>query len=288
MSETTEFVSLNGSILPAEEALIPAHTSGIYYGAGCFETFKADENRIFKFKEHVDRLNGGLIYLGVDQGELIQPDELREKVSSLLTQNRLDQSAARVRIQVSLAEVNGYSEDESPNLIHFITAAEIDSKRTPVSLTVVNTRVVPSVSRPAHLKLSNMLHYRNAWREAKLSGADDALMLTVNGNIAETAIGNLFWKEGRTIYTPSTHCDILPGIMRNSVIEMISKMDQFSIKEGEYSLVEIKKADFVWMTNSVAEILPVHQIDNIQYSPANSFHENLTKLFHHYKAGHLS
>jgi branched-subunit amino acid aminotransferase/4-amino-4-deoxychorismate lyase len=78
---------------------------------------------------------------------------------------------------------------------------------------IISKKGVPGECRPASLKLSNMLHYRNAFREAADAGADDALMLTVMA-IAESSIANIFWKKENEVYTPSPACDILPGIMR--------------------------------------------------------------------------
>lgn len=283
-----DFVSLNGKVMPAGEARIPVNTSGLFYGAGCFETFRADKNWVFKFENHIDRLNRGLQYLGADQNQMIESGELRAEISKLLAENKLLNESVKIRIQVSLAEKNGYSAENAPDLIRFISATKMSLAVKTAHLKVVNTRVIPAACKPSDLKLSNMLHYRNAWREARKSGADDAMMLTVDGNVAETAIGNLFWKSGSTICTPSAGCDILPGIMRNNLIEIIQNMDCCSLIEGIFTPNDITEAEFVWITNSVAEIRPVHMIDDAEIPLDKPFLNELKQHFSKYREGFLS
>jgi branched-subunit amino acid aminotransferase/4-amino-4-deoxychorismate lyase len=288
MNEVVEFVSLNGKVIPAGEARIPVNTSGLFYGAGCFETFRADKNRVFKFEEHTERLNRGLHYLGVDQQRFISSDQLRAEITRLLAENKFLNDSVKIRVQVSLAEKSGYSEEKTPELIRFISATMMSPAIQSAHLTVVNTRVVPAVCKPSDLKLCNMLHYRNAWREAIDSGADDALMLTVDGRVAETAIGNLFWKTGSTVYTPSAGCDILPGIMRNSLIEIIQNMNSCSLIEDLFTPDDVKEADFVWMTNSVAEIKPIHRVDEADIPMDEAFLSELKHSYNQYRQGYLS
>ncbi|MEX0823185.1 MAG: aminotransferase class IV, partial [Balneolaceae bacterium] len=123
----------------------------------------------------------------------------------------------------------------------------------------------------------NMLHYRNAFREAKSAGSDDALLLTVNQNIAETSIANIFWKKGTEVYTPSAECDILPGITRNTVCEMLSGLSNINIHEGRYMEDAIYDADTAWTTNSIAGICEVTQLNDYTFNTDKEFIDSLGK-----------
>lgn len=266
MADSNLFISLNGKIVLQEDANVPAVQSGLFYGAGCFESFLIEQNRVFRFDEHFNRLICGLDYLGVPTKYHPDKEKLSVDIYRLVEKNNLQQERARIRIQCSLNEQKGYYRDSERPLNQIITCSRIHQEpMKPARLASVKTKVVPSECKPANLKLSNMLHYRNAFREAVDAGADDALMLTVNGFLAETSIANIFWKNGNEVFTPSTACDILPGIMRNSVIEIVHRHSGLKLCEGDFQYGQLEVADCIWLTNSVREILPVQTVDGKEY-----------------------
>jgi len=288
MSKKFHFVSLNDDILPQGEALIPADGSAARYGTGCFETFRADSGKIFKFSEHIRRLNRGIQYLS--GGSIIPVDakKILGQVHKLLEVNDLLTKSSRVRIQFLLNENSGYEPEGNPIHYLFITASELLADSKSLSLASVDTKVIPSTSRPVDLKLSNMLHYRNAWREARGKGADDAILLTQDGFLAETSIANIFWKIGNTIYTPDQSCDILPGVMRNSLIDLLAGINELNVEEGRFKPDDLKTAETVWVTNSIREIQFVNSVNDLNYDTDSEFCLTLKNWFKDYKKEHLS
>jgi branched-subunit amino acid aminotransferase/4-amino-4-deoxychorismate lyase len=265
MSNPDTFVSLNGELMRTRDARVPAVQTGLYYGAGCFETCLMETGQVFRFDEHLERLNGGLNYLGVPPHFQVEKKELFDNLLQLIKKNRFEIDKVRIRIQCSLNEQKGYYRDDTMNLNRIITCTPAKKMREPVRLIISKTRMIPGECRPAQFKLSNMLHYRNAFREAADAGADDALMLTINDAVAESSIANIFWKKENTIYTPSPECDILPGIMRNCIMKIIRERTSANLVEGEFQPDELKQAEAVWLTNSVLEIHPVQSINEKKY-----------------------
>lgn len=264
--KSPEFVSVNGEPVNHRDAKIPAVSSGLFYGAGCFETMRYESSAIFRFQEHVDRLNRGLAYLDVSKSQFLSGKTLFREITDLIQKNGLRDKTVRVRVQVSLLETKGYQKDQGLALARIITCKEIPKiKPESCKLIISDVCVVPDDCRPVNLKLSNMLHYRSAFRQAQHAGADDALMLTVNGYLAESSIANLFWKKGKAIYTPSVNCDILPGIMRNGVIKILREIENLELAEGKFYPSELTDAECIWLTNSVQEIRPVGRIDGKSY-----------------------
>lgn len=282
MVDSTEFVFLNKALLKKDDAKITAGTAGLYYGAGCFETCLTDNNRIFDFSAHVERLNCGLNYLGLSKQYHVKESELREQITELVQKNNLSDKLAKVRIQVSLTDEGGYSVNDDLLPILYITAAEQKSVKKEISLKTVDTRVVPASAKPARFKLSNMLHYRKAAQEGKSEGFDDGLMLTTTDHIAETSISNIFWLKGKTVYTPSDECDILPGIMRNAVLHVAAKTEDFQVKTGKFNLSEISDAEAVWCTNSVMNVVPVSKIDTLNYEVNHPVFKSLQHSLNRY------
>jgi len=263
MSDSSDqFINVNGKITKMGEGTIPAVSSGLYYGAGCFETLRYDDFGFFRFSKHIKRLNRGLSYLGVSESELLDENDLLEQVRHLIKRNQFENETLRIRIQISLEETKGYHRDENPDSFQVITCQKITLQNSnAATLKTSKTRVIPDVCRPSDLKLSNMLHYRQAFREAADAGADDALMLTTGGFMAECSVANLFWKKGDSIFTPSTDCDILPGLMRKAVIELLEEKFRMNLVEGRFKPKQLLKADAIWLTNSIKEVQAVEKID---------------------------
>lgn len=283
MSDSPNQIFVNGSYFPEEEAKIPAVTSGLYYGAGCFETFISENGRIFKFHEHIERLNRGLGYLGVSDDDFFDDEKTLSQIKTLLAKNNLSAKCARIRIQVSLADKGGYSRKENLSSIVIISSQLADTKSNSKKLILSETSVVPTSARPSDLKLSNMLHYRQAFQEAEEKGSDDSVMVNGNGFVAETSIANIFWMKDEKIFTPSEDCDILPGIMRNSIIKILKQKMNYSVKEDRFSMDELLKADIVWLANSVVGFAPVSGIENISFRIESEFFKDLKKQLRAYK-----
>lgn len=270
---------VNGEFLDMRSAQIPAFQSGFYYGTGCFETIRADTGRILFFDDHYNRLKAGLCYIGVDESEVPDQKTLLNASRNLLRQDELTESIAKIRIQCSLAEQNGYRSDKSSRLHTIISVENYKLRKNPGTLMLAETRVIPGACRPSELKLCNMLHYRNAYREAQMSGADDAVMLTTNGFLSETSIANLFWKSGDSIFTPSVDCDLLPGITRKYLIESIRMSSEFTLTEGEFEMDHLLSADSVWVTNSLVEIQPIKRINTQEYRVDDHLNSDLLNTY---------
>lgn len=283
-------VSLNGSIVDKYEARITGESDGLYYGAGCFETFKSYKGKFLHLDHHLRRLNDAVTYLTGEEKIFFKEKLLRAEIVSLLNANGLTDEYTKIRIQVSLAGRCGYVQPDlkRSGLITLIRADEIHNKSPQtVRLSSVDTAVVPASCRPTHLKLSNMIHYRQAAIQAKAKGADDALMLTVRGEVAETSIANIFWEKNGTTFTPSAACDILPGVTRSILVELISDMG-VDVRQGTYSLSDIEQASRIWLCNSVKELAWVSSLNGKSYPTNSEFGDKLRNYLEEYKKENLS
>ena len=284
------FEFVNGEWVQKGHKLSSFYGAGLFYGAGCFETLLAENGRIYKYNDHIKRLLDGLRYLGRNEYSIPDSGEIREIISEIIQKMKPESGRCRIRIQCSLPE-RGYN--HSPNLddsvnIH-ITVDELSTSiKKGIKLKTADTRVVPAACKPAHLKLSNMLHYRNAYNEARRAGCDDALMLNIKGHTAETSVANIFWMKDDQIYTPSAECDILPGIMRNSVIDLLKiSFSEKVIHDGEFNPSSLLDADIVWLTNSIIEICAVSHLDGKEIGQNSSFLSRLSDELSEYKNEHM-
>ncbi len=285
MSKPGTHIIFNGELIPIDQASVPVHSRGLMYGDGCFESFKAYKGKFLKLEDHFNRLMQGCRYLGLEVH--FGYEDFKSKLIELLEANCLVDEDAMVRVQCWREGERGYfsaSEDAS----WVTTCAPINEKNHLIKLATVSVRAIPSQALERKYKLSNGLNYIQAAREAHALGADDALILTLDDYISESSTANLFWLKEKTIFTPSEDCDLLPGITRNLLIELISKQTEYSVEEGKYQIEHIQDADAVWVTNSIREIVPVLRVDETLFDISHPVIQMFKESFELYKLNNLS
>lgn len=282
MDKNSEFYFLNGEAVSVLDINHKLFSSALYYGTGCFETMRYEEDHIRRYEDHICRLHRGLDYLQLPKNLFPEKDFLKKNISFLVNNNLKKGKAAKVRVQCSLLENNGYHLDSNVELLTQIRVNMIQNIEKPLRLMIAKTRVIPSQCRPSNLKLSNMLHYRSALREALKKDYDDAIMLSIDGYVAETSTANLFWVIGNKVFTPSIDCSILPGIMRNTIIQAIKLSKKFTLEEGIYKKESLLNADLAWISNSIIEFRPVFSINEAKLNWNEHLFEEISSTIHNF------
>jgi branched-chain amino acid aminotransferase len=254
-----EIVYLNGSLMPLSQARLSPLDYGMLYGYGLFETMRSYSGYIFRLGKHIERLRRSAKFLGI---ELSSIPDLEKALYGTLQANNL--SDARIRLTISGGEGNTIPDlvlAQRPTV--FITARSY----TPYSDKVYRQgfkAIVSRIQRNTRSPVSAMksLSYLDsllARREAKLSGADEAILLNEQGFLAEGSISNVFLFSGDTLSTPGEDSGILPGVTREVVLELASSLGvKTAVKR--IALKELDHADEAFLTNSIVEIMPLTQI----------------------------
>lgn len=273
--EDNRWVIYDGELIRASQPAVPVESRGLLYGEGCFETLRAYQGAFFKAGEHLQRLRQAAGYLGFTYPADLQPGSFRQLCGVLLEKNSLSEKDAVIRMQLFRSGGRGYDIEADPETHYSLLASPLPDYPSEVTLVTVDTRRIPSESLPSRFKLTNNINYIAAARQASKQGADDALMLTVDDKISETTIANIFWVTGETVYTPSQECDLLPGITRNTLIDIIKQLESVELNEGTYSLEQLYQAESVWICNSLRHIIGVSRIDEQNF---NCNHKLLNEL----------
>lgn len=279
MENNNDWIVFDGDIVPAEKPVVPAHSRGLMYGDGVFETFRVYEGRTFFLQEHLQRLKYGCEILGISKEPPISFDAFRPLLKKLLQKRDLHAQNSIVRMQVWREGKRGYQTDINAEMHYTINASYCPEEFSCPKLIAVDRRRIPSEALPSDVKFTNGINYILAAQEASKKGGDDALMQTVNGWISETTIANIFWINDNTIFTPSVECDLIPGITRDIVLQIIKKESSWEVRQDKFKVNHIFDADAAWICNSVREILPVQQIDGHHL---NVEHELLKELQNRY------
>ncbi|MEX1011363.1 MAG: aminotransferase class IV [Balneolaceae bacterium] len=264
MNRADRQVWVNGSFYSAGEPALPAEIRGAMYGVGCFETFLVRDRRVLDLDKHLERFRKGSTYLGVQPPVPLDESLPGDLINSLIKKNSLPSEEAVVRMQLLSSGSRGYGPDAEEGYLILSASRWNPMQAGGITLHLTDTRTVPAICRPPDLKLSNSLHYLMAYRESAANGADDGILLSVEGYVAETSKANLFWRQGETVYTPSPDCDILPGTMRNRIIDLLTS-EGIELVEGRFSPGKMLEADLLWVTNSLYGISPVGRMSEREW-----------------------
>lgn len=279
-----EHVIYNGKLLPKDEVLVSPNNRGMMYGDGCFDTLRSYKGKFLCLEDHFERTKAAAEYIGIEV--VFDFEGFKSKILELLKANNLLDQDAVVRVQCWREGERGYFTDSSQG--NWLTTCNpFFISEASLKLASVSTTVIPHKALERRFKLSNGLNYIVAARQAKEKGADDAIMLTIDGNISETTIANIFWIKDHSIYTPSIECDLFPGITRNILIEGLKEVYGIELIEGEFTFDAINEAEAAFTTNSLKEITPVHSIDGVKFDTNHDLIDRAQAYFDNFRQRNL-
>jgi len=264
-----EIVYLNGKLLPISQAWLSPFDHGFLYGFGLFETMRAYSGRVFRLTQHLARLQCSADSMALT--DKLAHYDLARAVSDTIQANAL--SDARIRLTVSAGPGDIVPD---PDLCTEPTVFVVARPYTPLSAEVYKRGFRAclsflrrdSLSPLSRLKSCNYLLSALARREAKLVKADEALLLNEEGELTEGSVSNLFVISDGVVLTPPLESGILPGITRETVLEMASSL-MMKVEERRLVLGQLYRADEAFLTNSVLEIVPLTIVDD---KPVGSGH----------------
>ena len=238
--------------------MIPLDDRGFLLGDGLFETVLAKAGRLVLWDRHLDRLARGCAALGLPAPD---PGACTEAAHAALDTAGLA-GAERAAVRLTWTAGSGgrgldRPETAAPRLI--ATAAPSSAPQGSIRLATSAIRRNPS-SPTGRLKTLSYLDQVEARREARTAGADEAVMFSTTGSVACAAAANLFWIEGRDIFTPSLDCGVLDGIVRGLLIE------RMSVHEVAAGPEVLAKAEALFLTNSLIGVRAVASLDGQSYA----------------------
>lgn len=269
----------NGNFVPSGKPVIRADSRAVRYGDGCFETFCAQQGSLLHLDRHLERLRGGLKQLGIAYPPQLDEAAIGDAIAGLLRKNELMERPAGVRLQVWREGGRGYRTEGMEEVEYAMTCSELPPSKSAWELATSATRRIPGEALPSRYKWSGGTNLILASGEARRKGADDALMLSVEGWVSETAMANIFWTDGERIYTPDESCDLLPGITRGILLSLLEGEDWPAVRTGRYAPGELHGAEAAWTCNSLRGIMPVSRVDDHTLDPGHPLVSRLRKAY---------
>ncbi|MDY6985104.1 MAG: branched-chain-amino-acid transaminase [Candidatus Thermoplasmatota archaeon] len=251
-------VYLNGEFVEETEAKVSAFDHGFLYGDGVFEGIRAYNRKIFRLKEHIDRLYE--CAKAIDLEISLSKDEMRGKIVELCRLNNLNEAYIRPIVSRGIGDLG-----LDPRKCGKPTVVILEKEMKPLLgegelkvITVFWRRNAPDALSP-NIKSLNYLNNILGKLEANRHGANDCLFLDKEGYISEGTGENFFMVKNGVLITPPTLTN-LKGITRNAIIEMANSRG-YKVKEGRISLFDAYNADEVFLCGTAAEVAPVVSID---------------------------
>lgn len=258
-----EFVYLNGEMVKQADAKISVFDHSFVYGDGIFEGLQAVAGGVFRLDDHVRRLYRSARYLEIDIP--ITPEAMIEAVLTTARLNGLRDGYIRPMISrgVGPMGVRNMHKLSPPTIVIVAQHEKIEDKREAfeqgITAHVASLRRIPPDCMDPRVKTCNYINNIMAYLEAKHAGADSAIMLDLQGYVAEGYGNNVFAVDGGTVLTPP-HGNILAGITRQTVIDICGR-EGIPVAERSMTVYDLVTADEVFESATMAEIVPVVRID---------------------------
>ena len=267
MSDRDGFIWYDGKLVNWRDATTHVLTHTLHYGMGVFEGVRAYQTpkgtAIFRLLDHTDRLFRSAHILGMNMP--YSKDEINEAHRAAVRENKLESAYIRPMAFYG-AEAMGISAKTLST--HVIVAAWKWGAYLGQAALDNGIRVKTSSFSRHHVNITmckakangNYMNSILAHREAEQDGYDEALLLDVDGFVAEGSGENIFIIRKGKIYTPDL-TSALEGITRDTIVQLAGELG-YQVIEKRITRDEVYSADEAFFTGTAAEVTPIRELDN--------------------------
>ena len=256
-------IYIDGTWYPKEEAKISVFDHGLLYGDGVFEGMRSYGGKVFRMQAHLDRLyeSARAIHLTIP----MTMEEIEAAVNKTLEMNGLSDGYVRLIVTRGVGNL-GLDPYLCPKASVIVIADKISLYPTKLYdegmeiVTASTVRNHPAAVNP-RIKSLNYLGSILAKIEGLKAGCNEALMLNLNGEVAECTADNIFLVKHGELWTPPISAGILDGITRRAVIEL-ARESGLVVHETSLTRHDVYVADECFLTGSAAEVIPVIKVDS--------------------------
>ena len=253
---------LDGNIVEEADAKISVFDHGLLYGDGIFEGIRFYENRVFRLREHIERL-----FLSAKALLIKMPwsiDEVMAYTLDTIRANGLTEGYIRLVVTRGVGDL-GLNPYLCPTPSMFIIASGIklypaEYYTNGLEVVTCGTRRPTPASLSPQVKSLNYLNNIMAKIEALKAGAMEGLMLNEQGYVAECTGDNVFIVKKGQVITPPVSDGSLDGITRQVIFDLCEKSG-ITIREASLTRYDLYTAEESFLTGTAAEVIPMVKLD---------------------------
>ncbi len=256
-------VYVNGEFVPTSEAKVSVYDHGLLYGDGVFEGIRAYNGRVFKLDRHVERLfqSARSIMLSIPHS----PAEMKDLILEACRRNRIVDGYIRPLVTRGPGDLGldpRKCKDGSTVVIIAVPILQLyppEVYERGLKVVTSSWRRVSPQTVPPSIKSMNYLNNILGRIEANQYGADEAILLDLQGYVSEATADNFFVVLNHSVWTPPTETN-LPGVTRETVLELCDKLG-IHWREKLFSIYDVYTAREAFITGTAAEVAPVINVD---------------------------
>ncbi|KXO07130.1 D-alanine aminotransferase [Moritella sp. JT01] len=258
-------VFLNGEYMPVEQAKISPLDRGFLFGDGIYEVIPSCNEKMIGFKWHIDRMNDGLKAIGIDLNW--KHDKWQSICEQLSEKNGSGSLGIYLHISrgADTKRFHAFPEGVEPTVfamafkIPQLEGSDLNHIKGYALASTLDLRWKRCQIKSTAL-LGNVLHFQEGYE----AGCQETLLFNDNGELTEASSSNVFIVKNEVIATSIQDNQILPGITRRILLDVLRKDGSFKVEERIITLDEVKSADEVWITSSSKEVAPVTHLDDLE------------------------
>ena len=248
---------LNGDYLPLEEARISPLDRGFLFGDGIYELIPVHGGRPIGFRLHYDRLCAGLSAVEIDLEWSLE--QWREVCRKLIEENGAGNLAIYLQVSrgADTKRHHAYPVGVTPTVFGFASPLTVSSQSKPLKISSAEDKRWRRCNIKSTALLGNVIHFQKGQAEGK----DETLLYNGAGEITEGSTSNVFIVKDGVIATPPLDNQVLPGVTRLMLLDMLRKDGAAQIEERLVTMQEARTAHEIWMTSSSKDVAPVVELD---------------------------
>lgn len=265
MAGKEPLVYIDGEYHPKGNAKISVYDHGLLYGDGVFEGIRAYNGIVFHLREHIERMFEGLRLTRINI-QLSKQEIMDAVIETLRKNNFMD---AYIRLIVTRGRGNlGLDPRSSPKPSVIIMTEPVGPAHGREAREKGITAIISSYRRDMvdgtshELKSLNYIQSVLAKFQAIDAGTDEVVMLDHRGMVSEFHGSNLFMVKNGIVRTPTSASGILHGITRSRILQLAEELG-YEVHEKDITPYELLNADEVFLTGTMAEIVPVIRIQGV-------------------------
>jgi D-alanine transaminase len=262
MRANTDIVFLNGEYMPMHEAKISPMDRGFLFGDGIYEMVPSYGGKLVGLGLHIERMQKGLEAIGIKLSMNLQ--EWRDIAQNLTDRNGSGNLGVYLHVSrgADVKRFHAFPDNVMPTVFAFafeIPAAPVADKALTKIFKVNSTQ--DKRWKHCDIKSTSLLGNVMHFQQGQDSGVNETILFNADDELTEASACNVFVVKGTSVVTPPLDKQLLPGITRFMILDILRQEPRLKVAERVVSMDEVRNADEIWLTSSSKEIVPVIELD---------------------------
>jgi len=262
MADDNNIVFLNGQFIPMSEAKISPMDRGFLFGDGIYEVVPSYNAKLVGFGLHIERMQNGLDAIGIKLNMSV--NDWRDMAQTLIEKNGKGNLGLYFHVSrgADVKRFHAYPNDIQATVFAYafaIPAATVADKQSVKQYRVTSTEDLRW--KRCQIKSTSLLGNVMHFQQGQDAGVDETILYNYHNELTEASACNVFIVKNEVVITPPLDNQLLPGITRHMLLDILRKDGTLQVEERVISMNEVRAADELWITSSSKDIAPVIELD---------------------------